>query len=479
MRKFFFAFAIVILASSADAQFLWQVSHSDYDGRYDYSFDAISCFGNSCTVAGTVFDEKSGRIISLFWRSDDGGVSWGSQDPGLPYDTDFVDKKYFSAIQQIDSRNAAAARNSDLGDSVNTFVLHTFDSGKSWRKQYLYISDIAGVIRDISFSDSLSGMALTQKNLKIQNTIGIGFGDIKIFTTIDGGSHWDSSLMNFPGGKYKCHASGKGKYKLFQSPHGPIYSTNDNWITVDTSRVLINYSDDPNNYYYFNNCNFYCSDTVIAYGQYLYDTSASSEAKYRAVLIRSIDGGVSWEKPEIIAGSLWVLYNMTPLDRDTVLACGISINKILMSTDHGGTWREDSLTIQDTSYTESYSKGITFTGNGDPIAIYTYQFDNTSIPSIIIRGHSAKSQVEWSGKLSFTDPIFPNPAANILNIASVEAPKPFWIIDMMGRTVLSGMTLDHTTLTLDISVLSKGIYFVISEGNVSRMVIGKLAVIGK
>jgi hypothetical protein len=98
-------------------------------------------------------------------------------------------------------------------------------------------------------------------------------------------------------------------------------------------------------------------------------------------------------------------------------------------------------------------------------------------PGHLVRAIIQKSGVEYAHTLSYNDRIFPNLATTKLNIASVEAPKPFWIIDMLGRTILSGMTLDNQTLTVDISALKPGVYDVISMGIFGKIIIGKLLVV--
>jgi hypothetical protein len=75
----------------------------------------------------------------------------------------------------------------------------------------------------------------------------------------------------------------------------------------------------------------------------------------------------------------------------------------------------------------------------------------------------ASEGVEESGKLFYNSRVFPNPATTRLSIASVERGTPYKIIDVFGRVVLSGMTLDHATLNVDISDIPRGIYYVLVE----------------
>lgn len=474
------------MPSVGHSQFLWDVAHSDFDGRYYYCFDAVSCFENNCVVAGSLVDNNAERVYSMFWASNDNGNTWNMQDPNLPPDSNFKDEKFFAAVQQINKNSIVALRNNRTGDSSETFILRSNDAGKNWNKQLLDLSDAGGLLRDVSFYDSLSGIVLAQKNILYNGILVIGGGGYKIFTTLDGGNHWDSSTFTLDGGSFNCYSNGSGKYKIFKSPHGPIYSTIDNWKTVDSSAPLILDQDDPNNDFNYEHCNFTGGDTIICYGYNVYDKTTRNYDRYRALLIRSTDAGLTWEKPEIFQGSLWILKSMSSLARDTIIAGGLSgdmsgsqVNSILVSLDKGRTWREDSLLI-DTAYSAFSTKGIVLPSDGVPLSIYGHLDNNIqSFPTLLLRGHTAKSKVENQSSLSFTDRIFPNPATNILNIASVESTRPYWIIDVLGRTVLSGMTLDHTTLTIDISSISPGMYIVLSESIRGKVKIGKLMVAGK
>ncbi|MEP7235063.1 MAG: kelch repeat-containing protein [Ignavibacteriota bacterium] len=70
-----------------------------------------------------------------------------------------------------------------------------------------------------------------------------------------------------------------------------------------------------------------------------------------------------------------------------------------------------------------------------------------------------------SNKLDYFNRIYPNPAANTLNIVSVESPTGYKIIDLLGREVRTGKTVDHGTLTVDVSSLPRGVYYVLTESS--------------
>ncbi len=487
MRILFLLITLFFFPVAAQSQFLWNTVHTDYDGRYYYCFDAISSSVNVCTAAGILVDNTAERIYMKLWRSTDCGLHWNIQDPGLPVDSNLRVTSYFTKIQQINAFNAIAVGLKEGIDTLHVYedsalIVRTFDGGKSWQRQNLHI---AGVSRDIHFFDSANGILHIQENLISHGSVFVGFGRERIFTTTNGGIHWDSVAIYIdPKGSnatFPVFCSGPGKFKIFYPPNGPVFSTTNNWVTIDTSSVLLDRANYPQKRYFFYGCNFTLGDTLVAYGSYLFDTTQLSQRRMRACIVRSVDGGRNWSKPQIFYDSIWQIHYMTSLDRDTVMANGEGLNEFLLSTDKGKTWSVESLIISDSTLSGYSSLGLTFSGSG-PLTIYAPEYNPYRIPSLILKGEYKKNRVNFSGDLSYNQRIYPNPAKTTLNIVSVEASTPFKIIDVLGRTVMNGMVLDHNTLTLDISSLPRGIYYVLVERADIKgvyVIAGKFSTVGK
>lgn len=85
-----------------------------------------------------------------------------------------------------------------------------------------------------------------------------------------------------------------------------------------------------------------------------------------------------------------------------------------------------------------------------------------------------------SHALGYNHRIYPNPATTTLNLVSIETSSHFKIIDILGRTVISGMTGDHKTSTIDISTLPRGIYYILVQTNDMKgayVIAGKFAAV--
>src|SRR5262249_42872283 len=149
-------------------------------------------------------------------------------------------------IECIDKLHAVILADSGM-------FLKTTDAGNTWQK---INTGITSTFATTHFSDSLNGIALVRTN-NPSNTI---------FTTKNGGLHWDSITTDFAGLRLtSCHSYGKGKYRVFQQNDGVVYTTKDNWKTVVKSALpsdaLTDTTLNPGQLVFIN-CNFQGQDTI-------------------------------------------------------------------------------------------------------------------------------------------------------------------------------------------------------------------------
>jgi photosystem II stability/assembly factor-like uncharacterized protein len=457
LRAIFIIHALLAISTGVRAQFLespflWEVSHVDTTSQYYYCFTALSCSGNNCTAALLLHDRSFQFGFSMMLsRTTDGGYTWSIQDPDLP-DQCCNTNNMLRRIQQIDSLNVVA-----IGDTG--LIIRTFDGGVTWQRQDCHTqADLSGV----HFSDSLNGIAVTRSSNAID----------RIVTTTDGGRHWSVVLPFNAQNLISCHCFGNGKYSVLRG-YGPIYYTNDNWKTVETLPIVDSVSDSTWLYYYFRDYRYAGEDTIIAYGTYNFNGN-------HGVIIRSTDGGHVWQKP--YTPQCFGLTSCTPFGHDTLLAAGFyGFCWIEFSTDNGETWTRDSLLSYDPRIGVSEADmcwGLDWV-NSKPIGVFSgppYQGTTSSI----LRGEKLTNSVNGDGKIHYHQRVFPNPARYEIYISSVEEASPYKIVDVFGRSVLSGMVLDRATLSVDVSSLSSGVYFVfvddIHDGHPA--LVGKVLILG-
>ncbi len=451
MRHFIFVLlfgSLLLVNSDAEAQFYWQTRQKDYDWRYDYNFQALSCDGKNCTVAGMVTDNLKDVQSLMFWRSTDGGMTWGMQDPDFSA-IDGGHSNWFLGIQQIDSLNV-------VGIGHYGLILRTFDGGMTWIKQDPHTQ---ADLSEIHFSDPMAGILTTTDTTK------------PILTTSDGGLHWDTIPLHFPAqpGFSQCHCFGNGKYSVLLRGLGPIYTTDNNWKTISASNILVDSTADSTwNSYYFTRCNF-DGDTIIAYGGDYYNGGSLG------AITRSTDKGMHWEKP-FVHEDIFVISNMSPLNRDTLLASSFGVQNILFSLDKGKTWRIDSM-ILDTDYSTVTCYGLDWS-NG-PVAIYSNDFvilDNRS--GLILQGSTVRASVETNIPSNNNAAFYPNPASSEIVISTHISLKMVYIFDMLGREVRRGLISEDGTVRFHLQELSQGIYHaIILQGGV-RLSLGKFIIGG-
>jgi photosystem II stability/assembly factor-like uncharacterized protein len=457
INSFFVALAFLIIVSNAGAQFKWKITHADHDSLYaQYSFTALSCSGENCTVAGLRWDTLTpprAYIDIVFWRSTDGGSTWVVQNPGLPIEAG-QNQNQFYHIQQIDSLNVVA-----IGDTG--LILRTFDGGATWEKQDCNSS---AMLLSVHFSDSLTGILTTADT------------DRNILTTSDGGRHWIDVAFSVSNA-VQSHSYGGGKFRVFADYYGPIYTTFDNWQTLNSTNPFVDWTVYPFSNFVFYSCNFSGGDTILVYGAVFGTTPTDG------LIMRSLDGGQTWDSAfsSIFYRKIVRIDNTTSLDRDLILGGGEGgDNDFIISTDRGKSWIVDSLIYADSQFYHAYScRGIAMTSSDKAVAIYSSIFlplvNGTS--GIIIHGERSKSSVEAYEYYVNNTFLYPNPVTKQLNISSNDISRPIHIYDMLGREVIKGMLSDQGKATFNTSRLPSGIYTVLLEHIDKMLPVGKIAVL--
>jgi photosystem II stability/assembly factor-like uncharacterized protein len=441
---------------AAKAQYHCSVRLPGAYGPIGNYFLAFATSGNYCTAAFLENDDTlnphnaPAPVRLIFHHSTDGGQTWQRQDPGrwIPYDN----YSYVQAIDQIDSVNEVA-----VGDS--SLILRTSNGGKTWQRQSLPL--YSSQLFNVSFANPNEGVIIGY-----DDSIGYNI----IYTTMDGGVHWVVARMHDDVGQ--AHAYGNGKFRFFRDYYGTIYTTLDNFQTIDSTTpifdsmeivTVINGQDKL-----LNKCVFGSGDSIIAYGENLIaDTITHTGNGGHPLIWRTTDAGISWN--EVLDSTpLENVTCMTDINRDTVLA-GISggHEEILFSTNHGATWNVDSLAI-DTSIAVFSCYGIGLNPNGSIVGAFGPVF------SLLIFGQWGTAGVSVPGPLTPRSNIYPNPASESVNITSIDPGSTIHLLDVLGREVLHGTVPPNDLLTLDVSHLAKGIYVALIGDNM--IPIGKLLV---
>jgi photosystem II stability/assembly factor-like uncharacterized protein len=205
--------------------------------------------------------------------------------------------------------------------SIFDTVLKTTDGGKTWKKYHC--ENIYSSYASIFFTDKSNGW--------------LAGANGKLMRTTDGGETWKEKIYNtdnsWNGGNLHSlsfTASGTG---AFTDEFGTIYFTHDNGETWSIRRG--EEWDYIGTVVFINNLNGWAN------GSHRNTKSDSSHKEYTLFMLRTTDGGITWEKSQD---------SSKQLDRfkfiDENLGWAVKDNYFVKTTDGGQTWhkRGDTLT---------------------------------------------------------------------------------------------------------------------------------------
>jgi photosystem II stability/assembly factor-like uncharacterized protein len=431
----FVLIAWVAFALPTRAQYICQTTVPYEEGhlQFQYNFTALDCNGNNCTAAALAYDYSELGYRLLLFRSENGGLTWTVQDPRLPVqDQEGI---FLWTVEQIDSLNVIA-----IGDSG--LVIHTSDGGATWQQQILPTTN---TIEGVSFSDPLDGIIVS--------------GDTSIgpFVTSDGGDHW--SIIPFVRvGAWQCHDYGQGKYRIFLWPTGQTYTTIDNWKTIDSTGPIYTDSGKIDPYYELAACSFGSDDTMIGRGTHW----RSGFSNPYPLITRTTDGGTHWNTLyDDTNGYLGDQNVMSDINRDTIVASisqvgsGGARDNIFRSIDRGATWHIDSMIFPDSVFWGTVCNGIALNPKGDLVGSFGLQ----ELFSSLIIGEEVPALV-YSSSVSDQTLIYPNPAYSSVTITTFEQGSTVHLLDILGREELHETVPASGSLTMDVSSLPSGLYYI-------------------
>jgi hypothetical protein len=451
LKPFFYTvLACLAISTGARAQaYVWQITQPGIipipgsNVSLHYGFNRVDCYGEVCIAAGQVSGTAFTGNHLMFFRSTNGGLTWAAQDPDLP-SVKGTDQDEIFRVQQIDSLDAVGvgyiADTLDGSTDDTGFVVRTYDGGLTWQRQDIHTSETVG---GVHFSDSLTGIIILNRPTS-------GLDDAcDIETTHDGGQTWTLAPFSPWNFGASCHSDGGNSFRVISYEFSPVYSTTDNWNTVDSTPYIIPLTDFTHILTQFN---FKGEDTIIGYG-----ASGSSYNDQSLFIDRSTDGGMTWDSV-IYSGIAHNGLCMSSLDRDVVfLSVTVDDYPYLgESTDHGTTWNIVPMSL-DTDVGLS-TNSVAVTSQNEAIAAI-----GGDGLGVILRGSAAPAIVSPSVALDDGVQIYPDPASETLNITSAEAGSTIHLLDILGREVLHETVPASRLLTLDVSLLPTGLYY-ISDG---------------
>ncbi len=447
-------FAFLAFAPYAHAQYRWHIVHANQIDTTRYGFISISCSGENCSALcyswpiRKSIDQVNSNVI---FHSSDGGLTWDSIPPaGLPqeyYTWNSSGNLVLYAMEQIDSVHAMA-----VGEKGIT--VRTSDNWNTWRTDTVVLKPLI-----FGYDTQAIGFSGVDFSTPAEGYL-FDVGDELYFSTDDSGLHCTRSS------EYG-HSYGNGMFReIFggakSNDPDTIVTTYNDWATSDTSLCTLNgpflNGDLVPEYFYFG------PGDTLAFLAYRYDSAGTNQYSDEIpTVVRSTDLGLNWEElpvPRTHHGMDEDI--LTALDQQTIVVAGFdSLGEILISRDRGTTWELDTVPLDDGhSYFRINAIGVT--GSGGIIASVTLDTNSFTYNSDVLAYlEPVPSSVTPNVPSQANFTLYPNPAINLINIASPAG--AISIADPLGRSY----AVPRNGNMLDISSLPLGVYF-ISDGHSGR-----------
>ena len=244
-----------------------------------------------------------------------------------------------------------------------------------------------------------------------------------------------------------------------------ILTTHNDWATSDTSLCTFN-GPFLNGDLHILDFYFGPGDTLacLAFRNDSTGTNSYTGTDEIPTVVRSTDLGLNWEELPVPRTHGMEADILTALDQQTIVVAGLdSLGEILISRDRGTTWEQDTVPLDD-GHSYFCINAIGVTGSGRIIASITLDTNSFTYNSgVLAYLEPVPSSVTSNTTTQVNLTLYPNPATNILNIASPAG--TISISDPLGRSYAVPTTHQPPPskgvgVTLDISTLPSGVYFV-------------------
>jgi hypothetical protein len=476
-QKSFFVAMLLLLSVNAKAQIQWNIVQRI--PKASPGITCLSCAGSVCTACWQTFDRDSGACRTVFWRTNNAGLTWTAQPLDIAIDSlperptiSYLRGQFFS-LDQIDSLHAIAV-------GVGGLILSTSNGGAKWIREKCPVTSVLTHVHCFSPHEGIiTGVDSSCVLFKGEETWSLLPFKVNLFHPKDTIVHgWDF----FMDGTASGQSYGNGAFKLIcEGPFNEaahcnqifLYSTNNRWGTVDSSIIPFWRADSQWNE--GAEVSWWSGDTIFIGGSPLL---VHGNFFPYGILSRSFDAGKHWERlfdTNIHHG----LRNLAMLSNNSLITSyydtgygatetnSVALQKVLRSTDFGSRWIEDTLTFNpaiDTGIEQSFDYRTTVTSDGYCIGGFNYQtgkyqsgwYGGSFLARVIPTTANVNIPLVDDQKML----VWPNPAITMITLSTDRTAR---ITDIFGRTVLEGNALNIGRIDIDVSSLPSGVYY-ISDG---------------
>jgi len=442
MKKHFLIIPTLFLCIAAHAQ--WTSQATGFSAASVGVRDVCAIDANTVWIA-TYDGSGASAIIQNYSRTTDGGNTW---IPGVvPAPADYA----FSNIAAVDGNTAWACFYKH--PSGGGGIWKTTDAGTTWAQQGVgSIYNVSSFPNFVHFFNANNGFTAGDPN---GNPTGVTF--YEIYTTTNGGTTWTRTpSANIPAklsagefGTVNVYCTfgntiwfGTNQGRMYKSPDGGL-----NWTVTVVAGITegvadVEFRDSQNGIV-----------TLYNAGTTIFSHKVSS------------DGGATWTALTATSGT------MHNGDIESIGTAFVSTGAATgdegssYSVDNGANWLDIDLGVQHT--TQGWVDGSTGWAGGfsaDPTTGGIYKYSGVTIGVKALNNDYARMRM------------FPNPSNGqfTLQIGGAETKDAVVkIVDVVGNTIYMDNIGNKSTVIeekIDISAVSKGVYFVTVENGTTRFV---------
>jgi photosystem II stability/assembly factor-like uncharacterized protein len=393
------------------------------------TWTAISTTITSNTLNSVYFpDDNTGYAVGdnkTILKTTNSGITWSTLESGMSGNSHDILSVYF-----INSNVGYVAGYNKNDDHAASFILKTINGGATWSSLScgLYVE-----FESLYFTDASTGYAVGGDS-HVPGGI--------ILKTVNGGTTWTSQTSGTTNGLTSVYftdattgyAVGKNGTVLKTVNGGSTWSK---LVSGTTSTLNSVYFTDANTGY-------------AVGGNYLEST---------ATILKTIDGGSTWTSLLNATDYNFCLSSVYFIDSDTGYAVG---GGILKTIDGGATWTISSLTPGESVFFTNANTGYVVGIGGEILKT------NSGLTTYSEQVKAPESKIS----------IYPNPAKNKITITNQTATPGESIIDIFnikGEQIMRQKFCNKNSMGMDISTLTKGVYFVRINNN-SVIVTRKLVI---
>lgn len=412
----------------------WITQYSGFTTQYRGVSNISIVDDNICWATAI---DGSGNPVNEFTRTTNAGTTWTAGTvSGVPTNN------RISNISAVSGTKAWIAMYASTGTAGEGGIFVTTNGGSTWTKQTTAtFSGTAAFPNIVHFFNDNEGFCQGDPN----------GGYFEIYTTTNGGTTWTRVLQaNIP-----ANLSGEYGYTDMYDVDGNTiwFATNKGRVYKSTNKGLNWTVTQISGFTDFSNLSFNDQLNGVAMFKVYSGTTLTA-----ATLVKTTNGGSNWTSLSTSATNFYFS------DIDAIP--GIAGKLVSVGSDFGGSLYGSSYSTDHGTSWIGIDNGVQYISCRfkDDVTGWAGGFNTIAGTNGVYKWHNVSTEVPVTNDNAFETSLYPNPAADFININLNEVSKKeisVTVYDIMGNVVYNDMFFNvqrNTSLNVDCTSLSNGVY---------------------